>query len=80
MDLGWLDSRNLHNGFELEKVFNVYSKVNFLKKDLTFRKINFGKYLSKIDFTLKTFNEPHYHYTSKILNISKHTFIKGYWK
>ena len=70
MDLSWLNTRNLHNGFELEKVFNVYSKVNFLKKDLTFRKINFGKYLSKIDFTLKIFNIESLCSKSKFVNIS----------
>ena len=40
LDLSWLETRNLHNGFELENVFDIYSKVNFLKKDFIFKNIN----------------------------------------
>tara|TARA_A100001015_G_C15026532_1_gene730799 strand:- start:205 stop:1059 length:855 start_codon:yes stop_codon:yes gene_type:complete len=80
LDLGWLDTRNLHNGFELENVFDIYSKVNFLKKDFIFKNINIGRYLAKFDFKLKTFEEPHFHFSSEIFNISNHVYLKGYWQ
>ena len=80
LDLSWLDTRNLHNGFELENVFDIYSKVNFLKKDFIFKNINIGRYLAKFDFKLKTFEEPHFHFSSEIFNISNHVYLKGYWQ
>ena len=31
LDLKYINKRKLFNGFELEKVFNIYSKISFLK-------------------------------------------------
>jgi hypothetical protein len=80
LDLSWFNRRQLHNGFELEKVFNIYSKVNFLNNTLSFKSINFKEILNKFDRTFQTYNEPHFHYTPKILNIPKRSFLKGYWQ
>jgi len=80
LDLNYINRRQLFNGFELEKVFNIYSKVSFLNKALSFQSINFKEILNKIDVTFYNFKEPHFHYTSKILNIPKHSFLDGYWQ
>ena len=80
LDLHYINRRQLFNGFELEKVFNIYSKVSFLNKALSFQSINFKEILNKIDVTFYNFKEPHFHYTSKILNIPKHSFLDGYWQ
>ena len=80
LDLNYINQRQLFNGFELEKVFNIYSKVSFLNKTLSFQSINFKEILNKIDVTFYNFKEPHFHYTSKILDIPKHSFLDGYWQ
>ena len=80
LDLNYINQRQLFNGFELEKVFNIYSKVSFLNKALSFQSINFKEILNKIDVTFYNFKEPHFHYTSKILDIPKHSFLDGYWQ
>jgi len=80
LDLNYINRRQLFNGFELEKVFNIYSKVSFLNKALSFQSINFKEILNKIDITFYNFKEPHFHYTSKILDIPKHSFLDGYWQ
>ena len=80
LDLSWFNRRQLHNGFELEKVFNIYSKVNFLNNTLSFKSINFKEILNKFDRTFQAYNEPHFHYTPKIISIPKRSFLKGYWQ
>ena len=80
LDLNYINRRQLFNGFELEKVFNIYSKVSFLNKTLSFQSINFKEILNKIDVTFYNFKEPHFHYTSKILDIPKHSYLDGYWQ
>ena len=80
LDLSWFKRRQLHNGFELQRVFDIYSKVSFLNNQLSFKSINFNEILNKIDKTFYIFNEPHFHYTSNILNIPRRCFLKGYWQ
>ena len=80
LDLRRFKHRHDHNGFELQKVFNIYSKVKFLDNTLVFCLINLKEILHKIDFTYTKFNEPHFHYTNRILDVSKHTKINGYWQ
>ena len=80
LDLSYINQKQLHNGFELEKVFNIYSKVSFLNKVLSFKSINFKEILNKIDKTFYNFKEPHFHYTPNILSIPKHSFLDGYWQ
>ena len=75
LDLSWFKRRQVHNGFELHKVFDIYSKVSFLNNPASFKEI-----LNKIDKTFHIFNEPHFHYTRNILNIPKRCFLKGYWQ
>ena len=53
LDLNYINRRNLFNGFELQKIFNIYSRVSFLNKPLSFMSINFLEILNKTD---KTFN------------------------
>ena len=67
-------------GFELQKVFDIHSKVNFLDSSLFFYLIDIKELLHKIDITYNKFNEPHFHYTNKISNISKHSKLIGYWQ
>lgn len=80
LDLRRFSRRKDHNGFELQNVFDIYSKVKFLDNPLDFYLINFKEILHKIDFTYKKFNEPHYHYTKMISNVSKHSKLNGYWQ
>jgi hypothetical protein len=80
LDLSYINQRQIFNGFELENVFDIYSKVSFLNKALSFKSINFKEILNKIDITFYNFKEPHFHYTSNILDIPKHSFLDGYWQ
>ena len=80
LDLKYINKRKLFNGFELQKIFNIYSKVSFLNKTLSFKSINFTEILNRIDTTFYNFKEPHFHYTSNILNLPKHSFLDGYWQ
>jgi len=80
LDLRRFTRRQDHNGFELQKVFDIHSKVNFLDSSLFFYLIDIKELLHKIDITYSKFNEPHFHYTNKISNISKHSKLNGYWQ
>ena len=80
LDLRWYRRRKLHNGFELQKVFDIYSKVSFLNKALSFSSISLKEIINKFDRSYYVFNEPHFHYSSKILEIPNHSFLKGYWQ
>lgn len=80
LDLSWFNRRILHNGFELDHVFNVYSKVIFLKKNFSLKKLNLSNFLNELNFTYYKYNEPHYHYSAKINQIPNHCFLKGYWQ
>ena len=37
LDLSWYNRRNIHNGFELKNVFDIYKKVNFLNNPFSFK-------------------------------------------
>lgn len=80
LDLSWFNRRHLHNGFELDDVFNIYSKVDFLNRPFSFKKFNLKEFFIKIDRTYKTFDEPHFQYTPKIDIIPEHCFLRGYWQ
>ena len=80
LDLRRFNRKPLHNGFELQNVFDIYSKVNFLNKTLSSKFINIKEILNKIDKTFHSFEEPHFQYTPKILSIPKHTVLNGYWQ
>ena len=54
LDLSWFNRRNLHNGFELDNVFNIYSKVNLLNKPFSLKKFN----LKDLFIKQKKFNLP----------------------
>ncbi len=80
LDLKYIKKRKKHNGFELDEVFNIYSKVNFLNKQLSFKSINLKEVLNIFDKSYYNFKEPHYHYSNNIFNIPKHSFLDGYWQ
>ena len=80
LDLSWFNRRNLHNGFELDNVFNIYSQIDFLNRPLSFKKFNLKDFFIKIDRSYETFDEPHFQYTSKITKIPEHCFLRGYWQ
>ena len=71
LDLKRFNQRPLHNGFELQNVFDIYSKVNFLNKPLSFKFTSIKEILNKIDKTFHTFEEPDFQYTSKILTLDR---------
>jgi hypothetical protein len=80
LDLKYINKRQLFNGFELESVFNIYSKISFLNKQLNYKSFNFSEILNIFDKSFYNFNEPHYHYSQKILDLPKHSFLDGYWQ
>ena len=80
LDLSYINRRQLFNGFELENIFNIYSKVSFLNRPLSFKSVNFKEILNKVDVTFYNFKEPHFHYDPGILDIPKHSFLDGYWQ
>ena len=75
LDLSWYKRRDIHNGFELQKIFDIFNRVDFLNKPFSLKQL-----FSKIDFRYKTFEEPHFHYTPEILNLQNHCFLRGYWQ
>ena len=80
LDLKYINKRQLFNGFELENVFNIYSKISFLNKQLNFKSFNISEILNIFDKSFYNFYEPHYHYSQNILNLPKHSFLDGYWQ
>ena len=80
LDLKYINKRMKHNGFELDRVFNIYSKVSFLNKQLSFKTINLKEILTIFDNSFYNFKEPHYHYSNNIFNLPKHSFLDGYWQ
>ena len=44
------------------------------------RKFSIIKLLNKFYTKYEIFDEPHFHYSSNILNISDHCFLRGYWQ
>jgi len=77
LDLDYYKKNNLHNNFELQKVFDIKSNVNILVKS---NKFNFFKIIKQFDFTVHKFNENQFHYNKNILNISNNTILDGYWQ
>ena len=80
LDLRRYNRRIDHNGFELQNVFDIYSKVNILNNPVNFSFTNFKEFFNKIDITYGNFKEQHFHYTNEILNIPKHCRLNGYWQ
>ena len=80
LDLRRYNRRIDHNGFELQNVFDIYSKVNILNNPANFSFTNIKEFLNKIDITYSKFKEQHFHYTNEILNIPKHSLLNGYWQ
>jgi hypothetical protein len=80
LDLSWFNRRDVHNGFELQNVFNIFEKVHFLKNSISSGKFSIKKFLNKFYTKYEIFDEPHFHYSSKILNISNQCFLRGYWQ
>jgi hypothetical protein len=80
LDLTRFNRRQDHVGFELQKVFDIYSKVKFLHIPVNFGFIKFKEILNNFDLSFDTFKEPHFHYNHKILDIPKHSIINGYWQ
>ena len=80
LDLKRFNHRSDHDGFHLQNVFDIYSKVSFLNNPINFQLINFKEILNKINISYHKFKEPHFHYTHKMLNIPKHSLLNGYWQ
>ena len=80
LDLKRFNHRLDHGGFQLQYVFDIYSKVNFLDNPANFRFLNLKEILNKINIRNHKFMEPHFHYTHDILNIPKHSYLEGYWQ
>tara|TARA_E500000178_G_scaffold337932_1_gene377730 strand:+ start:2380 stop:3234 length:855 start_codon:yes stop_codon:yes gene_type:complete len=80
LDLKYINKRKLFNGFELEKVFNIYSKVTFLNNQLNINYLNFKNILNIFDKSFYYYKEPHFHYSNNIFDLPKHSFLDGYWQ
>jgi hypothetical protein len=80
LDLKRFNHRSNHDNFQLQNVFDIYSKVEFLDNPVNFRFINFKEILNKINITYHKFKEPHFHYAHEMLNIPKHSLLNGYWQ
>ena len=80
LDLSWFNRRDIHNGFELQNVFNIFEKVDFLKNSNSLSKFSIIKLLNKFYTKYEIFDEPHFHYSSKIINLQDHCFLRGYWQ
>jgi hypothetical protein len=80
LDLSWFNRSNIHNGFELDKVFDIFKKVSFLNNDFNFTSFKLKEFLNKIDITYQIFKEPHFNYSQNITKLPNHCFLKGYWQ
>jgi len=80
LDLSWFDRRNIHNGFELQKVFNIFKRVDFLNSPIPLNRFSIRRLFNKFNSKYEIFDEPHFHYSPKMLDISDHSFIRGYWQ
>lgn len=80
LDLSWFNRRTIHNGFELNNVFDIFSKISFLNNDFNFKKFKFKEFLNKIDMSYHIFNEPSFNYSAEITKLPDHCFLKGYWQ
>ena len=80
LDLKRFNYRSDHDGFQLQYVFDIYSKVKFLNNPANFRFLNFKEILNKINISYHKFKEPHFHYAHEMLNIPKHSLLNGYWQ
>ncbi len=80
LDLRRYNRRIDHNGFELQKVFDIYSKVSILNNPVNFTFLNFKEIFNNIDITYSNFKEQHFHYTYEIQDIPKHSLLNGYWQ
>ena len=80
LDLKRFNHQADHNGFQLQDVFEIYSKVDFLNNPVNFRFINFKEILNKIGIGYHKFKEPHFHYAHEIHSIPKHSLLNGYWQ
>ena len=49
LDLSWYKRRDIHNGFELKKVFDIFNRVDFLNKPL-----HSNNFLAKLILDTKT--------------------------
>lgn len=88
LDISCFDSHKIHNGFELDKVFNCEVDIA-TKKDINkilewqsssfimkFTSIPFFSKLRKSSFVI----EPHYHFWNGIENITDNSYLVGYWQ
>ena len=80
LDLKRFNHRSDHDGFQLQYVFDIYSKVNLLNNPANFRFLNLKEMLNKINISYHKFKEPHFHYAHEMLNIPKHSLLNGYWQ
>jgi len=80
LDLKYINKRKLFNGFELDKVFNIYSKVNLLNKQSFIKSINIKEIFKLFNKSFYLYKEPHFHYSKDILSLPKHSFLDGYWQ
>ena len=80
LDLKRYNRRIDHNGFELQKVFDIYSKVSILNNPEKSSFTSFKEFFNKIDITYSNFKEQHFHYTYEILDVPKHCRLNGYWQ
>ena len=88
LDLLSFDSQQIHNGFELDKVFNCEVDIaaqQDIKEILGWQSLSFinkfifSPYFSRLRKS-SIIIEPHYHYWEGINNILDNSYLVGYWQ
>lgn len=86
LDISGFDSYQLHNGFELSRIFNIDSEIigeeelnQVLGIHSRWRRFLKKSYLSFIR-TKQLICEPHFHYWSELNHLSGDCYLTGYWQ
>lgn len=88
LDISGFDSYELHQGFELQRVFShpfeIASKVDIRRvlgwqSPASIRRIVSRKPFASL-FRKRFVVEPHFHYWSEINNLSENCYLSGYWQ
>lgn len=79
---------NIHNGFELERIFNIHAKeatqsdmqgVLGLQRYNVIRKAIKSSGLNKI-LKSPVVYEPHFHFSPQMMGLSDNSYVYGYWQ
>ena len=89
VDVQDFDQYEVHNGYELEKIFNINNKASRNQLDSVLGKWRTNKYIRKKISTKKYLSlltgskmviEPHTSYWSKLFDVNDSAYLVGYWQ